>query len=300
MRRARHAKSVAGYVQLALIFSVAAGAWLNPLEIDFFTDARTSIEDAAAEGGRSVRGFMATSNVGLTLVGSAEPGSRGEETKSQPVAAREISRSRAGCAISQSVHNGQSQPLSPIVLEFSFEDVVGQKIGGSMRAVVEEVLPAGAQGKFRFKVPCPKTFAAVKVQAIGQQVEVGANVLASASAKPPVMLGAQPIQQDNVAIQIPEGVLACPADKLCSGIVRLGSGKSTTHLFRRESPSSRTLISDARLAKQLRGTTRAIIELPLPDGGVRSVTIIKRNGNKWTAEADKTQWSLGAFIRRWT
>src|SRR3546814_17150505 len=62
------------------------------------------------------------------------------------------------------VRNDSAVPLSPIVLEFTFENAAGEQVGRRLRAASDAVLPGRTDGRLAFQVPCPLAFSNVRVK----------------------------------------------------------------------------------------------------------------------------------------
>src|SRR3546814_5088839 len=69
-----------------------------------------------------------------------------------------------GCAKTQMVRNDSAVPLSPIVLEFTFENPAGEPFGRRLRAASVAVLPGRPDGRLAFQVPCSLPFSNVRVK----------------------------------------------------------------------------------------------------------------------------------------
>src|SRR3546814_17361100 len=105
---------------------------------DLFTAAGAAAQRQWADV-RSSRETRRTSSATVEMASAEEGESRPSH---RPVNSPTVVHNGAdGCAITQMVRNDSAVPLSPIVLEFTFENAAGEQVGRRLRAASDAVLP---------------------------------------------------------------------------------------------------------------------------------------------------------------
>src|SRR3546814_432200 len=241
---------------------------MHQVDFDLFPGMKFAAQSQISSIGRSARRMFGspTESAEMPPLGDSNNGSRRPPAYA-PVAASDIERSPNGCAITQTIHNRESRPLSPIALDFSFEDALGAPIGEEMRAKILAVLPAGMQHTFTFRVPCPGSFASVKVRAPGKNPASSTPADAAAIVESDHETWMQGANGEQLAFQIPGKVFECPQLDKWELTVRFDHGSMGTYAFQCLSGSPGILVTDdLRLIEWLQQGRQATVEVPTPDG----------------------------------
>src|SRR3546814_9706284 len=156
----RSAKLISRFVKLSIIAAVGGAVWLIKSHPDLFTTAGAAAQRQWADV-RSSRETRRTSSATVEMASAEEGESRPSH---RPVNSPTVVHNGAdGCAITQMVRNDSAVPLSPIVLEFTFENAAGEQVGRRLRAASDAVLPGRTDGRLAFQVPFPLAFSNVRV-----------------------------------------------------------------------------------------------------------------------------------------
>lgn len=251
-------RALSGLKQILILFAVATGAWIFQLDAKLLPGLRPAI--------RAQFGELQQSN-GWT-VGSDIPQAHGRVDRSEAeqrpyerVQAKSVTREGQRCSIRQGLRKLDDKPLSRVVLKFTFEDVLGNPIGNETDAAVAAVLATGAQNEFTFSLPCPRSFAKVKVR-----VPSGAPKIALVSSSF-VTDTAEHSGLWNLAVKVPERSI-CPLPEPCELIVRSYGGGTARYRFHRDAKAPEMLITeDSILIAQLRRHRVAWLQVPSHSGG---------------------------------
>lgn len=182
------------------------------------------------------------------------------------ISAAAVEHNGGGCAISQAVHNGGSKIIFPVILEFSFQDAIGKRIGAGTRSSVEAILPAGERRGFTFQLPCPRIFASVNVATPEPDAAVAGN--GSFQSVADLMAGAPKIdlRQLHLAIKVPQDLTICQGQEPCRLVLRFNDSW-TAAWFKRDPRNPDMLVtSDSQLIGSLQHGWDAKVQLPLRNG----------------------------------
>ncbi|MBK5265646.1 MAG: hypothetical protein JJE34_10510 [Alphaproteobacteria bacterium] len=252
------------YTIKALVFlSLAGGILLSQLDLGLFSGLKQVQSDPVAKAGIAPQ-QASTEADGFSGRGWGQP--------SNSISAASVERLGASCAISQAVHNGGVRIMFPVVLEFSFQDALGNRTGPNVRSVVEAILPAGERRGFTFQMPCPRTFTRVNIQTVNPQAGIGGNGTVQAVAQ---LMAGKPVidvHQLHLAIHVPDGLTMCPNLNPCQLMLRFNESWIVVW-FRRDPKHPDTLIaSDPQLVGPVQRGWHADIRLPLRNG-VEKLTV---------------------------
>lgn len=255
--RQKRVKAMSYTVKALVVLVVAGGFLLSRIDLNFLSDPNQVQSDSGAKTGITPKQPAAQPD-------SASGGGWGQP--SNTISAASVERLGKSCAISQAVHNGGVRIMFPVVLEFSFQDSLGNRTGPSVRSVVEAILPAGERRGFTFQMPCPKSFERVNIQTVNPQAGIGGNGTVQAVAE---LIAGKPlidVHQLHLAIQVPDGLTMCPNLRPCQLMLRFNDSWIAVW-FRRDPKHPDTLIaSDPQLVGPVQRGWHADVRLPLRNG----------------------------------
>lgn len=254
-------------IRALVLLGVAGGAWLSRVDLAIFHERAPVVAQGTsnASGGREKQRRSADA----PAASSSGSGAELEPQWGQPsnmVAASSVQRLDTRCAISQAVRNNGERIMFPVTLDFSFEDVLGQRVGNNARGVVEAILPAGERRGFTFQVPCPKVFAQVSVHATDGQTGISGNGAVDEVA---TLIAGKPLidaRRLHVVIKAPSDLLMCLQFRPCQLMLYFNDSWIAVW-FRRDPNNPDTLISsDPQLVGPLQQGWNAEVRLPLRHG----------------------------------
>lgn len=254
-------------VRALVLLGVAGGAWLSRVDLAVFPESGTAdtqdISNASDVPENQARPAP-TSAASSSGTGAAMDSQWGQPIN--VVAASSVQRLETGCAISQAVHNNGERIMFPVALDFSFEDVFGQRVGKDARGVVDAILPAGERRGFTFELPCPKAFAQVRIHATDGQTGISGSGAADEVAK---LIAGKPLidaRRLHVVIEAPTELVMCPEFRPCQLMLYFNDSWIAVW-FRRDPNNPDTLIaSDPQLVGPLQQGWNADVRLPLRHG----------------------------------
>ena len=254
-------------VRALVLLGVVGGAWLSRVDLAIFPEsgpADTHDISNASDGPEKEARSAATSAASSSGSGAAMDSQRGRPDN--VVAASSVQRLDTGCSISQAVHNNGERIMFPVTLDFSFENLLGQRVGTDARGVVEAILPAGERRGFTFEVPCPKSFGQVRIHATDGQTGISGSGAADEVAR---LIAGNPLIDPrvlHVAIEVPTDLVMCPQFKPCQLMLYFNDSWIAVW-FRRDPKYPDMLIaSDPQLVGPLQQGWNADVRLPLRHG----------------------------------
>jgi hypothetical protein len=254
-------------IRALVLLGVVGGAWLSRVDLAIFPESGpvgAQVSTNTSGGPEKQARSAPTSAVSSSGSGAGMDSQRGRPVN--VVAASSVQRLDTGCAISQAVHNNGERIMFPVTLDFSFEDIFGQRVGKDERGVVEVILPAGERRGFTFELPCPKAFAQVRIHATDGQTGISGSGAVDEVAK---LIAGQPLidaRRLHVVIEAPSELVMCPEFKPCQLMLYFNDSWIAVW-FRRDPNNPDTLIaSDPQLVGPLQQGWNADIRLPLRHG----------------------------------
>src|SRR3546814_4306379 len=134
-------------------------------------------------------------------------------------------------------------PLSPIVLESTFENAAGEQVGGRLRAASDAVLPGRTDGRLAFQVPCPLAFSNVRVKPAEPAPAT------AALAKPVETAAAEAVRTaivnaNGIAEELPGWRQECEGNSPCPQTESFGEGMPGTFMFQSEPGDTGELLAE--------------------------------------------------------
>lgn len=272
-RDRKRAKLISRSVKLAIVLAVGGAAWFIKSNPDLFTTGGAAAQRQWADV-QSSKETRRTSNTSVETASAEEGDSRPSH---RPVNSPTVVHNGAdGCAITQTVRNDSAVPLSPIVLEFTFENAAGEQVGRRLRAASDAVLPGRTDRRLAFQVPCPLAFTNVRVQ----PAESGPT---GTPAKPAEMVAAEAVRTamisaNRIAVELPGWRQECDGNSPCPLTVSFGKGMSGTYMFQSAPGDSGELISDdPNLVALIARGERPVLKVPAGFAEVGEVVLTDEN-----------------------
>lgn len=276
--RRKERDSTNAWTAIPLILLIAGGVWAY----------QTGLGEPDKEEEKRV-----LAGVGRETIASSPPAKkpvqRASATPEQRKATRAVSRSNIRrsenlCIINQDVHNRRSHSAASVAVSFTFKDLLGKVIGQSVEAVAETGIPAGEGRQLAFEVPCPDTFTEVHVSPRDERIEL------KDPPAPPQAARSYPSVGRGVER---EAKRACPSSSDCPVIIRFSNGEVASFVVRRQEQSSARLVpADGKANGLLKKHGRATLELRLPGGERRSLSISKAGDNRWVVSGPAGLFSM--------
>lgn len=273
-RDRKRAKLISRFVKLSIIAAVGGAVWLIKSHPDLFTTAGAAAQRQWADV-RSSRETRRTSSATVEMASAEEGESRPSH---RPVNSPTVVHNGAdGCAITQMVRNDSAVPLSPIVLEFTFENAAGEQVGRRLRAASDAVLPGRTDGRLAFQVPCPLAFSNVRVKPAEPAPAT------AALAKPVETAAAEAVRTaivnaNRIAVELPGWRQECDGNSPCPLTVSFGKGMSGIFMFQSAPGDSGELISDdPNLVALIARGERPVLKVPAGFAEVGEVVLTDEN-----------------------